>query len=162
MTDYAKLQDLMICDNDQTGLLDGKTFGEHALFASGRPIIVAPPNHDQPFACDTVLVAWDYSRPAVRATADALPLLKMAKRVFIVTVSNDKEFKSGRSGTELARHLASWHRGSRRKRAEYGTFHRSSFACPCSSTARGPHRHGRIWPPAASGIRPWGSGRAEC
>ena len=106
MNDYAKLRDLMICGNDQTGLFDGKTFGEYLLFASGRPVIVVPPSRDPRFACDRIVVAWDFSRPAARAAADALPLLKLAKQVFVVTVSNDKDIKSGRSGTELARHLA--------------------------------------------------------
>lgn len=106
MNDYAKLRDLVICGNDQTGLFDGKTFGEYVLFASGRPVIVVPPGQDGPFACDRILVAWDYSRPAARAAADALPLLETAKQVFVVTVSDDKDIKSGRSGTEVARHFS--------------------------------------------------------
>jgi nucleotide-binding universal stress UspA family protein len=106
MNDYAKLRDLMICGNDHSGLLDGKTFGEYVLFASGRPVIVVPPGRDGPFACDRILIAWDYSRPAARAAADALPLLKTAKEVFVVTVSDDKDIVSSRSGTELARHFA--------------------------------------------------------
>ena len=106
MNDYAKLRDLTICGNDQTGLFDGKTFGEYVLFASGRPVIVVPPGQDGPFACNRILVAWDYSRPAARAAADALPLLETAKQVFVVTVSDDKDIKSGRSGTEVARHFS--------------------------------------------------------
>ncbi|MDF2117945.1 universal stress protein [Roseiarcaceae bacterium H3SJ34-1] len=106
MNEYAKLRDLMICGNDQTGLFDGKTFGEYVLFASGRPVIVVPPGQGGPFACERILVAWDYGRPAARAAADALPLLKIAKQVFVVTVSDDKAIKSARSGTELARHFA--------------------------------------------------------
>jgi nucleotide-binding universal stress UspA family protein len=106
MNDYAKLRDLAICGNEQTGLLDGKAIGEYILFASGRPVIVVPPSYDRPFACDRILVAWDYSRPAARAAADALPLLKMAKQVFVVTVTNDKEIKSSRTGVELAKHFS--------------------------------------------------------
>jgi nucleotide-binding universal stress UspA family protein len=44
--------------------------------------------------------------PAARAVADALPLLTRAKRVHIVTVSNEKRIDTRRSGPELARHLA--------------------------------------------------------
>ena len=106
MNDYAKLRDVMVVGNDLTGLFDGKTFGEYVLFASGRPVIVVPPGHDRSFACDRISVAWDYSRPAARAAADALPLLKMAKQVFVVTVAGDKNIDSGRSSGELAQHFA--------------------------------------------------------
>lgn len=106
MNDYAKLHDVFISGNDQTGLFDGKTFGEYVLFGSGRPVIVVPPGHEAAFACDRVMVAWDYSRPAARAAADALPLLKTAKQVFVVTVSGDKTIDSRRSSTELAHHFA--------------------------------------------------------
>lgn len=106
MNDYAKLRDLMITGNDQTGLFDGKTFGEYVLFASGRPVIVVPSGHDRPFACDRILVAWDHSRAAARAAADALPLLMMAKQVVVVTVADDKNIDTCRSSSELARHFA--------------------------------------------------------
>lgn len=43
MNDYAKLRDVFISGNDQTGLFDGKTFGEYVLFGSGRLVIVVPP-----------------------------------------------------------------------------------------------------------------------
>ncbi|MCI3953839.1 MAG: Universal stress protein UspA, partial [Burkholderiales bacterium] len=55
---------------------------------------------------DTVAIAWDFSRPAARAVADALPLLERAKRVRVVTVVNEKDIASRRSSAELARHLA--------------------------------------------------------
>jgi nucleotide-binding universal stress UspA family protein len=51
-------------------------------------------------------VAWDFSRPAARAVADALPLLQRAKTVHIVTITNEKTIDTSRSGSELARHLA--------------------------------------------------------
>ena len=38
--------------------------------------------------------------------ADALPLLEKAKRVFVLTVTNEKAMDSKRSGAELAKHLA--------------------------------------------------------
>lgn len=106
MNDYAKLRDAMICGNEQTGLFDGKTFGEYVLFGSGRPVIVVPPDHQGTFVCEQIMVAWDYSRSATRAVADALPLLKSAKHVFVVTVADDKTMDSNRSGRELARHFA--------------------------------------------------------
>jgi nucleotide-binding universal stress UspA family protein len=51
-------------------------------------------------------VAWDFSRPAARAVADALPVLEKAKRTCVVTVTNEKLIDTKRSGPELAKHLA--------------------------------------------------------
>ena len=44
--------------------------------------------------------------PAARAVADAIPLLEKAKRVHILTVTNEKAIDSNRSSAELARNLA--------------------------------------------------------
>jgi nucleotide-binding universal stress UspA family protein len=53
-----------------------------------------------------VIVAWDFSRPATRAVADAMPILEAAKRVCVLTVSNEKAIDTRRSGPELAKHLS--------------------------------------------------------
>ena len=49
---------------------------------------------------------WDHSRPATRAVADALPMLRAAKHVHVVTVVDEKHLHKPRSGAELCRHLA--------------------------------------------------------
>jgi len=58
------------------------------------------------FALNTVIVAWDFGRPAARAVADALPILMKSKRVFVLTVTSEKAIDTKRSGAELAKHLA--------------------------------------------------------
>ena len=58
------------------------------------------------FALNTVIVAWDFGRPAARAVADALPILEKSKRVFVLTVTSEKVIDTKRSGAELAKHLA--------------------------------------------------------
>src|SRR5215475_5844334 len=58
------------------------------------------------FALDTVIVAWDFSRPATRAIADAMPILEKAKRVCVLTVTKEKAIDTRRSGAELAKYLA--------------------------------------------------------
>ena len=81
---------------------------ETLIFGSGRPTVVLPerPRWSKAVALDTVVVAWDFSRNSSRAVADALPILKKAKLVSVLTVINEKVFSSGRSGTELAKYLA--------------------------------------------------------
>lgn len=78
-----------------------------ALTWRGRPVLVLPeaPTRAE-ISLDVIGVAWDFSRPAARAVADALPLLQGAKTVRVVTVTNEKTIETRRSGGELARHLA--------------------------------------------------------
>ena len=80
---------------------------EAVLFGTGRPIVLVPAAAS-PLADGRVLVAWDATPSAVRALHDALPLLTRARDVVIVSVANDKEFRSPHSGTDLCRYLARW------------------------------------------------------
>ena len=105
LVDYARLRDLTIMPVEDDGF-SGPWNPEAVVFGSGRPVLLLPRASQKPFALDTATVAWDFSRPAARAVADALPLLAMAKRVHIVTVTNEKRIDTKRSGPELAKHLA--------------------------------------------------------
>lgn len=104
---YARLRDLTIVpvpggqNNDQW-------YAEAIIFGSGRPTLIVPHTRKRAdaFALDSVVVAWDFSRPAARAVADAGPILERAKRVYVVTVTNEKVIDTRRSGPELAKHLA--------------------------------------------------------
>jgi len=59
---------------------------EGALFDSGRPVIVVPYIQTVPFKLGRVMICWDGSRPAVRAMADAMPLLALAESTEVVIV----------------------------------------------------------------------------
>jgi nucleotide-binding universal stress UspA family protein len=78
------------------------------VFDSGRPILVFPedPNRTLPASLDNIAVAWDFSPPATRAIADALPFLGRAKQVRVFTVIDDKPIDKSQSGARLAKHLA--------------------------------------------------------
>ena len=58
---------------------------ESGLFDSGRPMLLAPPVPPRQIATN-VLVAWNGSTEQARATAFAMPLLRMADRVTLLTV----------------------------------------------------------------------------
>jgi nucleotide-binding universal stress UspA family protein len=79
---------------------------EGALFESGRPVVVVPYVQTKPVSLERVLVCWDGSRPATRAIADALPILRRAKAIDIVAVSGERGKGSELVGTNMARHLA--------------------------------------------------------
>ncbi|MBX9749362.1 MAG: universal stress protein [Roseococcus sp.] len=77
-----------------------------AIFESGRPLLVV--RQDQPLMASPsrVVIAWDATPACVRAVHAALPFIRRAEETLIVTVTNDKEFRAGQSGIELARLLA--------------------------------------------------------
>jgi nucleotide-binding universal stress UspA family protein len=76
---------------------------ESALFESGRPVLIAPPEAPRSLATN-IMIAWNRSTEQARATAFAMPLLKRAERVTILTV--ESATVAGPSGEELARSLA--------------------------------------------------------
>jgi nucleotide-binding universal stress UspA family protein len=76
---------------------------ESALFESGRPVVIAPPAAPSSFATN-VLIAWNCSTEQARTTAFAMPLLRLAERVTILTV--DGATVAGPSGEDMARSLA--------------------------------------------------------
>jgi nucleotide-binding universal stress UspA family protein len=80
---------------------------ETLLFESGRPVVVLPLefNRGKSDGIGTVAVAWDFSGPAARALSDALPILRTAESVRVVTIDNEKPIEPGASGEELRRFL---------------------------------------------------------
>jgi nucleotide-binding universal stress UspA family protein len=107
LVDHARLRDLSIfpinpAEEGQRSIV------EALIFESGRPVLLLPEGamRQLPSSFDTVAVAWDHSRPAARAVADALPLLRTAKRVLVVTVADEKRLHRPDSGVELCKHLA--------------------------------------------------------
>ena len=59
---------------------------EAALFGSGRPVLVVPYIQSTGLKLDRVMVCWDGSRSAARAVGDAMPLLRRAGAVEVVTI----------------------------------------------------------------------------
>ena len=100
----ARLHDLTVLDaGPRTYDLDLETV-EKALFLSGRPVIAVPPGHSA-FAMRRVIVAWDGSAQAARAANDALPFLKAAEAVEIVSVVDKEVIEDTVPGAEFAPHL---------------------------------------------------------
>lgn len=81
---------------------------ELLLFDTGRPVLMCPEARvdSLPAAFKDVMIAWDHTAPAARAVADALPFLKKAARVRIVTATDQVTPAQRESGASLERHLA--------------------------------------------------------
>jgi nucleotide-binding universal stress UspA family protein len=75
---------------------------ESALFESGRPVLIAPPTSPRSLATH-VLIAWNRSTEQARAMAFAMPLLRLAERITILTVEGSTV--AGPSGVEMAQKL---------------------------------------------------------
>jgi nucleotide-binding universal stress UspA family protein len=76
---------------------------EAVLFESGRPILIAPPTPPTKLG-ETIAIAWNGSTETARATAFAMPFLKQAARVVVITVEGGP-LHQGPEGEQLARTL---------------------------------------------------------
>lgn len=105
--EYARLRDLSIVPVPQEDF-EAQWYLETIIFESGRPTLLIPDKwkREDQFKLGSVVVAWDFSRTAARAVADAIPLLQRAKNVYVLTVANEKKIDLRHSAVEIARHLA--------------------------------------------------------
>jgi nucleotide-binding universal stress UspA family protein len=101
----ARVHDLTVIDAEPEGLKADRALIETLLLNTGRPVIVVPPGQEV-FRGGRILVAWDGSAKAARAVADALPLLKAAQAVEVITVTLDEDHADRLEGADIATHLA--------------------------------------------------------
>jgi nucleotide-binding universal stress UspA family protein len=92
--------------NDMAG--PQRALFEKLLFFSGRPVLIVPWAGKFDPKPKTVMVAWDASGTATRALADALPILRYAKKVIIlVAIGGGQDSSHGdEPGADIALHLA--------------------------------------------------------
>lgn len=77
---------------------------EAVVFGSGRPTILLP-ERSAVGTIDHVAIAWDGSRVAARAVADARFLLEHAERISVLTVPDEKPLKDKDVGNRLVEAL---------------------------------------------------------
>jgi nucleotide-binding universal stress UspA family protein len=75
---------------------------EAALFESGRPVLVVPPTAPKSVGRN-ILVAWNGSTEQAHTNIFALPLLRMADKVTVLTVEGGTT--PGPTGEQAAQHL---------------------------------------------------------
>ena len=96
----------VVAQSEADRLAPEEVIVEGALFASGRPVIVVPYIQKSGVKLDRVIVAWDASRNAARAVADALPLLAKAKAIDVVIVASERPKSDELPGADIGQHLA--------------------------------------------------------
>ena len=83
---YARIFDVTVLGRPGVERGDPRmATAEACLFESGRSVIFAPPIAPATVG-ETIVIAWNQSMESARATACAMPLLKQAKKVFILTI----------------------------------------------------------------------------
>ncbi len=85
---------------------DQKAAIEEWVFSAGRPCVLFPDDAASDSPLDNIVVNWDYSRSAARAVNDAIPLLRRAKHVRIVTIRGEKDLPTDDAGAPLVAFLA--------------------------------------------------------
>jgi nucleotide-binding universal stress UspA family protein len=79
---------------------------ESVLFETGRHLFLVPGGKTASPAFDSVMVAWNGSREAARAVAEALPYLRKAETVSIVIVDEREPVESEAAlGKDIVEHL---------------------------------------------------------
>lgn len=105
LTARARLADLTILDAETREVDLDRDLIDGVLFGSGRPLIVVPAGRPA-FGARRIVVAWDGSAQAARAANDAMPFLRAAEAVEIVSVVGEKDLSASVAGAEFAPHLA--------------------------------------------------------
>jgi nucleotide-binding universal stress UspA family protein len=102
----ARTCDLAVLPQPQDASPWRRVLTEAVLFDSGRPVVIVPYIQKGAARFDRILVAWDGSKEAARAVHDALPLLRSAKNVEVLTVQVEgHEPGHGADPEALAAHL---------------------------------------------------------
>jgi len=106
ITEHARTRDLTLLASGPSVLADVGV-AEAVLFGSGRPMVIFPEDMEVGDAgqFEEVAIAWDGSRTAARAVADALPVLQAARSVRVLVVTDEKPSAVPGLATDLVRHL---------------------------------------------------------
>ena len=100
---YGRLSDLVCVPQPDPKLDLGMNTLKSALFSSGRPVMMCPPQEkvDEGFA-DHVAIAWNGSLEAARAIGLAMPFIANASQVTILSARTDESVSAPE---ELQRYL---------------------------------------------------------
>jgi nucleotide-binding universal stress UspA family protein len=102
----ARHHDLVVVGHPRRSQWSRRGLVEQLLFASGRPVVVAPTV--EPKACGSIaMVGWKETPEAARALTAAIPILVNSPRVILASVE-EGDFAPSKSLDDLAHQLA-WH-----------------------------------------------------
>lgn len=106
VADQARAHDIVLLSASHAGDASGfeDDFAERVVILAGRPVIVLPRQTGATYDFTEIMVGWDDGREAARATFDAMPLLRAARRVRLVEI--DVAPRGQEPAAEIAETLA--------------------------------------------------------
>ena len=101
---YADITIVGQTDTDDENSISG--LADSVVLAAGGPVLVWPYAGSFGVNAETVMLAWNGTREAKRALADALPLLQQASKVIVLGIDtgDGKHIPGAEVSTYLARH----------------------------------------------------------
>ena len=105
---HARYADLVVINQTDPQSTDASHFADGVLLSVGRPVLLVPYVGGTSGFGRNILVCWNASREASRAVTDALPLLKAAQKVTILSIDGE-ESRAGHGespGSDIALYLA--------------------------------------------------------
>ena len=102
----ARTADVFVAMRPNGSSQEPESLIENVLFGAGRHLFLIPERRTAATAFDHVMIAWNGSREAARAVAEALPYLRKAATVSIVIVDDDEPVEDQATlGKDLVEHL---------------------------------------------------------
>lgn len=102
----ARHFDLTIIGQPRERNSEDSLMAESAIFESGRPVLFVPHIQKQAPKLNRIVVAWDGSRTAARALADAHSILEKASTIDVVSISDPRLGYKELPGFNITRHLS--------------------------------------------------------
>ena len=99
----ARYHDFVLCAWEANNSTSRRT-AQAIVFGSGRPTILLP-EVEPARKLDKVAIAWDGSRVAARAVADAHHVLRRASKITVLTVTGEKSLQETDAAERLAQGL---------------------------------------------------------
>jgi nucleotide-binding universal stress UspA family protein len=107
VTEMSRLYDLnIVAQPDRSNPSQTDFMSEAVLFGSGRPMLMVPYIARAPIKTDRVMICWDGGLPAARAAHNAMPFLRKAKAIDVLTINEKADAASQASSAALLTHLA--------------------------------------------------------
>lgn len=106
---HARVSDLTIIGQRNPADVEsdrGNGYPERLILKLGRPVLILPYAGEIPKTFDNIFVAWDGGREDTRAMADALPFLRLAQQVKVLTIYESADQENDLPDIDIAGYLA--------------------------------------------------------
>lgn len=101
----ARAADLVVIRNPGPADPDGRMFVAGVVLGAGTPCLIVPDEAKSDAVFDRIVVAWNGSREAKRAVDDALPLLRSASAVRVLSLGEPRNAEEP-TAADVRHHLA--------------------------------------------------------